>query len=143
VGFIRKLPHDLVASFRATLEEAANADVILHVVDASHPMWREQMAVVEEVLDGVLDERLLARAPRRRDMLPEEEPPAAGVVRMPSIVVVLNKSDLLTSEERSERLREVEGRGLAGRLVSAQTGWGVGEVQAVAGAGGASGLSPS
>ncbi len=50
VGFIRKLPHHLVASFRATLEEARSADVLLHVVDASHPGWEEQMQVVEEVL---------------------------------------------------------------------------------------------
>jgi GTP-binding protein HflX len=50
VGFIRKLPHDLVASFRATLEEAAEADVLLHVIDASHPRWEEQKRVVEEVV---------------------------------------------------------------------------------------------
>ena len=51
VGFIRKLPHQLVASFRATLEEARQADVLLHVVDASHPEWEDQMRVVEEVLE--------------------------------------------------------------------------------------------
>ena len=50
VGFIRKLPHHLVASFRATLEEVREADLLLHVVDASHPEWEEQMQVVEEVL---------------------------------------------------------------------------------------------
>ena len=50
VGFIRKLPHHLVASFRATLEEARGADVLLHVVDASHPDWEGQMKVVEKVL---------------------------------------------------------------------------------------------
>jgi GTP-binding protein HflX len=50
VGFIRKLPHDLVASFRATLEEAGDADVLLHVIDAAHPTWEEQKQVVEEVL---------------------------------------------------------------------------------------------
>jgi GTPase len=50
VGFIRKLPHNLVASFRATLEEVTQADLLLHVVDASYPQWEEQRAVVEEVL---------------------------------------------------------------------------------------------
>lgn len=50
VGFIRKLPHHLVASFRATLEEAREADVLLHVVDASHPEWEEHVQVVEQVL---------------------------------------------------------------------------------------------
>lgn len=50
VGFIRKLPHHLVASFRATLEEVREADVLLHVIDASHPEWREHFEVVEGVL---------------------------------------------------------------------------------------------
>ena len=50
VGFIRKLPHHLVASFRATLEEAQEADLLLHIIDASHPEFEEQMEVVEEVL---------------------------------------------------------------------------------------------
>ena len=50
VGFIRKLPHHLVASFRATLEEAREADLLLHVIDASHPLWEEQREVVNGVL---------------------------------------------------------------------------------------------
>jgi GTP-binding protein HflX len=57
VGFIRKLPHHLVASFRATLEEVREADALLHVVDASHHDWEGQMRVVEKVLGelGVSD----------------------------------------------------------------------------------------
>lgn len=57
VGFIRKLPHHLVASFRATLEETREADLLLHVIDASSPTWEEQRVVVEQVLDelGVND----------------------------------------------------------------------------------------
>jgi GTP-binding protein HflX len=50
VGFIRKLPHHLVASFRATLAEAREADLLLHVVDASHPSWEEHREVVDDVL---------------------------------------------------------------------------------------------
>jgi GTP-binding protein HflX len=50
VGFIRKLPHDLVASFRATLGEVREADLLLHVIDASHSQWEAQRAVVDEVL---------------------------------------------------------------------------------------------
>jgi GTP-binding protein HflX len=50
VGFIRKLPHHLVASFRATLEEVREADLLLHVIDASHHDWEGQMHVVERVL---------------------------------------------------------------------------------------------
>jgi len=57
VGFIRKLPHHLVASFRATLEETREADLLLHVIDASSPTWEEQRVVVDQVLDelGVKD----------------------------------------------------------------------------------------
>jgi GTP-binding protein HflX len=51
VGFIRKLPHDLVASFRSTLEEAREADVVLHVIDASHSDWEEHLEVVNAVLE--------------------------------------------------------------------------------------------
>ena len=50
VGFIRKLPHELVAAFRATLEELTEADVLVHVVDASHPALEEHMAAVESLL---------------------------------------------------------------------------------------------
>jgi len=83
VGFIRKLPHHLVASFRATLEEAGEADVLLHVVDASHPDWEEQVAVVEEVL-GELD---LADRP---------------------VVLVFNKMDLVAdSAAFAARIREI------------------------------------
>jgi GTPase len=53
VGFIRKLPHHLVASFRGTLEEAADADILLHVVDLSHPLFDEQIAVVNETLEEI------------------------------------------------------------------------------------------
>lgn len=51
VGFIQKLPTTLVAAFRATLEEVNDADILLHIVDASHPNMDEQVAAVEEVLE--------------------------------------------------------------------------------------------
>ncbi len=53
VGFIDRLPHTLVAAFRATLEEVAEADLLLHVVDASHPAREERLAAVHRVLDEV------------------------------------------------------------------------------------------
>jgi len=61
VGFIRKLPHHLVASFRSTLEEITIADLVLHVVDRSHTQWREQLEVGQEVLKdlGVEANRVL------------------------------------------------------------------------------------
>ncbi|MCM2279618.1 MAG: GTPase HflX [Oligoflexia bacterium] len=71
VGFISNLPHSLVASFRSTLEELEEADLLLHVVDASHPQAREQFEVTERVL---------------AELKVEEKPR----------ITVLNKADLLT-----------------------------------------------
>ena len=53
VGFIKKLPHQLVAAFKATLEEVVEADLLLHVVDVSHPEAEAQIAAVNEVLDDL------------------------------------------------------------------------------------------
>ena len=50
VGFIRKLPHHLVEAFKATLEELEFADLLLHVIDASNPQWREQAEVVDQLI---------------------------------------------------------------------------------------------
>jgi GTP-binding protein HflX len=81
VGFIRKLPHHLVASFRATLEEVVDADLLVHVVDAAHPGWPEQVQVVDEVLADL------------------------GVGRRPQLLA-FNKVDQLThSEEESLEAR--------------------------------------
>jgi GTPase len=55
VGFIRKLPHHLVASFHSTLVEAIEADLLLHVVDTSDPHFRRQIAAVDEVLEEILE----------------------------------------------------------------------------------------
>jgi len=76
VGFIRNLPHTLVTSFRATLEEVERAEVLLHVRDASSPMADEQKEQVEKVL-GELD------------------------VKGKPVIEVLNKIDLLPAEERA------------------------------------------
>jgi len=74
VGFIRKLPHHLVASFRATLEEAAEADVLLHVIDVSHPEWAEQVEVVEEVLGDLgLAETPVVHVFNKMDAVPDAE----------------------------------------------------------------------
>jgi GTP-binding protein HflX len=77
VGFIRKLPHHLVASFRSTLEEASTAEVLLHAIDASHPSWPEQKQVVEEVLAEL------------------------GLAEKP-VILVFNKIDKLTHQEEEQ-----------------------------------------
>lgn len=61
VGFIRKLPHDLVESFKSTLDEVRESDILLHVVDISHPNFEEQVKVVNETLReiGVADKKMI------------------------------------------------------------------------------------
>ena len=63
VGFIKNLPHDLVASFKSTLEEAAEASLLLHVIDASDPGFERQIEVTEKVLEEI--ERGQGAAPAR------------------------------------------------------------------------------
>ncbi|MDX1662037.1 MAG: GTPase, partial [Gemmatimonadota bacterium] len=74
VGFIRKLPHNLVASFRATLEEIAEADLLVHVIDASSPSWEHQVEAVDEALREVeADIRPTLLAFNKVDQLTHEE----------------------------------------------------------------------
>lgn len=101
VGFIRRLPHSLVDAFRATLEEVAQADVLLHVADAADPEIEVKLATVREVLAQI------------------------GAGESPAILV-LNKADLL-SERSLDGLRENERAVVA---VSARTGEGVPELLA-------------
>jgi GTP-binding protein HflX len=80
VGFIRKLPHHLVSSFRSTLGEIAEADVVLHVIDRSHPRWHEQMEVAEGVMEelGVERERVI-NVFNKADLLSADTSPGGGV----------------------------------------------------------------
>jgi GTP-binding protein HflX len=87
VGFITRLPTELVAAFRATLEEVTEADLLVHVVDISHPDWRAQMRSVERVL---------------RDLGAADKP----------MVIALNKADRLSAAELRARATEV-GQGVA------------------------------
>jgi len=74
VGFIRKLPHHLIASFRSTLEEAREADLLLHVIDASDPDWEEHREVVHEVLEDLdLTERPQLLVFNKTDRITHEE----------------------------------------------------------------------
>src|SRR5574341_1432835 len=100
VGFIQKLPHHLVAAFRATLEEINDASLLLHVVDASHPNASQQLQVVENVLNLDLN-----------------------VIGIP-IIRVLNKADLILDGIEKDRLGELQTQYADTILISAvkQTG---------------------
>ena len=80
VGFIRKLPHDLVASFRATLEEVGEADLLCQVIDVSHVNWEQQYEVVEGVLAelGIEAQQKLALFNKVDRLTHDEEQAIAG-----------------------------------------------------------------
>ena len=74
VGFINKLPHQLVDSFKSTLEEVRTADLLLHVIDATHPRWLEQQTVVEHVLDEIgAGQQPTITVLNKIDSLPQED----------------------------------------------------------------------
>jgi GTP-binding protein HflX len=77
VGFIRKLPHHLVASFRSTLEEVVEADLVLHVIDRSNPRFEEQIEVAEGVLQELgVDPTRILRVMNKIDRIPGVDPRA-------------------------------------------------------------------
>ncbi len=103
VGFIRDLPHTLVDAFEATLQEAAQADLLLHVVDAANPDFPEQMAQVQAVLADI------------------------GAADVPQLLV-FNKMDALPAERLPQRLQddyEIDGRPVPRIFVSAANGAGL------------------
>ena len=103
VGFIRDLPHGLISAFKATLQEAADADLLLHVVDAANPAYPQQIAQVQEVLAEI------------------------GAADVPQILV-FNKVDALASSAQPIAVHdeyEWEGRRLERLFVSAHTGEGL------------------
>ncbi|WP_329115093.1 GTPase HflX [Streptomyces sp. NBC_01353] len=102
VGFVRHLPHHLVEAFRSTMEEVGESDLILHVVDGSHPAPEEQLAAVREVFRDV------------------------GAVNVPEVVVV-NKADA-ADPLVLQRLMRAERHAIA---VSARTGEGIEELLAL------------
>jgi len=110
VGFIRDLPHKLVEAFQATLQEAADADLLLHVVDAASPLWREQSAEVERVLTEI------------------------GAAQIPQILVY-NKCDLLEASRQPRQsvdwLQRADGSRARRVFVSARDGIGLDRLREV------------
>ncbi len=107
VGFIRDLPHGLIDAFAATLQEATDADLLLHVVDASNPAWPEQIAAVQEVLKDI-----------GADTLPQ--------------ILVFNKLDALTQAQAPHVLvdmMELQGQSVPRIHLSARSGQGLPELR--------------
>jgi GTP-binding protein HflX len=89
IGFIRKLPPHLIASFHATLEEVRTADLLLHVVDVSHPAMDEHIKVVEETLQEIgAGDKLTILVLNKADKLPPDWDKEALLRRYPNAVLV-------------------------------------------------------
>lgn len=100
VGFIRKLPHTLVAAFKSTLEAALQEDILLHVVDASHPLVLEHVETTKAILQEL------------------------GITQ-PQVITVLNKMDKVADGVTASRLRLMSPNPVC---VSAKTGEGIREL---------------
>jgi GTP-binding protein HflX len=112
VGFIRKLPHHLVASFRATLEEAREADVLLHVVDASHPDWEGQVRVVDKVLAELdLADRPTILVFNKMDVVPDASAFAARSRELYPAAVLATTQRIDGLDALKVRLRGIERAG--------------------------------
>ena len=102
VGFIRKLPHHLVESFKSTLDEVREADLLIHVVDISHPNFEEQYEVVEKTINELLtrEEQQQENKPwgKGQQRKPEKEKRVADIPR----IVVFNKIDAFTYTPKDE-----------------------------------------
>lgn len=104
VGFLQRLPHHLVASFHATLEEALHVDLLLHVVDTAHPDMAQQMDAVDEVLRDLSAHR-------------------------PADMIVFNKIDKFDDEVEGDRALLVSNRPEQAVFVSAKTGEGLKQLE--------------
>ena len=93
VGFIRKLPHHLVESFKSTLDEVREADLLIHVVDISHPNFEEQYRVVEQTINGLLSNSASGPTAKRSNLQQQSGLPT---------IVVFNKIDAFTYTPKEE-----------------------------------------
>ena len=102
VGFIRKLPHHLVESFKSTLDEVREADLLIHVVDISHPNFEEQYEVVEQTINELLTKETEIKESdpwsKKQQTARKSEKTVAQIPR----IVVFNKVDAFTYTPKEE-----------------------------------------
>jgi GTP-binding protein HflX len=113
VGFIRKLPHTVIESFKATLEELKTADLLVHVVDLSHPQWEEHIAATEAVIrDLEADGKHTLVVFNKIDRLANAEAVEAALARYPHSVAISVK----TGENLEQFVDELQNQLSAWRL---------------------------
>lgn len=99
VGFIRKLPHHLIESFKSTLDEVREADLLIHVVDISHPNFEDQYQVVEQTIADLLGEDEI---PQKDSAVAQLRRPKQVVKKTIPTIVVFNKIDAFRYEPKEE-----------------------------------------
>ncbi len=113
VGFIRKLPHTLIEAFKATLEEVHEADLLIHIVDISHPHFLDQMAAVESVLKELdAHGKQTFTVFNKTDLVGDSDVVAMQLARIPHSVAISAK----TGEGIPEMIEELENQLAAWRL---------------------------
>lgn len=125
VGFIRKLPHDLIESFKSTLDEVREADILLHVVDISHPQFEDQLNVVNQTLTeiGAGDKDLILvfnkidayhfipkeeddLTPSTKENIPLDELKRSWISRLEGTCVFISAAQRVNIDELREKLLE-------------------------------------
>jgi GTP-binding protein HflX len=113
VGFIRKLPHTVIESFKATLEELKSADLLVHVVDVSHPQWEEQIAATDAVIRELdADGKHTLIVFNKIDNVANPEAVESAMARHPNSVAISVK----TGENLQEFVDELQNQLSAWRL---------------------------
>ena len=124
VGFIRKLPHHLVASFKSTLKETQDADLLLHVVDCTHPFFRDQMQVVSGVMkDLKLDDRPVITVLNKIDVIEDKTKLRELGQEFDPCFLISAKRNMFTQRLKEEIIRQVSEQKVKARIrmkISAQ-----------------------
>lgn len=114
VGFIQRLPHQLVAAFRSTLEEVVESDVLLHVIDVSHELYKEQASAVYQVLEQIgAKDKTIITVYNKIDKLPEGSALAERLAKEENSICIsakagLNLGSLLELISENLKLKSVE-----------------------------------
>jgi len=119
VGFVRNLPHQLVESFKATLEEAVNADLLLHVIDVANPEVMSQIESVNQVLSKIgCGDKLMLELFNKVDAIKEVGPLETLQTLRPEAVTISAKTGLGLEELRCKVIQHYKGREIVVRVSS-------------------------
>jgi GTP-binding protein HflX len=118
VGFIKRLPHHLIASFKSTLDEVRDADLLLHVVDVSHPGFQEQLNTVLEVLREMKINNIPSIAVfNKLDLLQEKSRIGVLKKQFPDAVFISASRQIQTNALKERIIKHIEGTFVEGEII--------------------------